>query len=485
VAVKTFKRTNELSPTVINEFFKECSIMRSLSHTNILLFMGACIVPGHYQLVTEIAPNGSLDTLLHKQKNQCLHFSRKIRMAREIAEGMTWLHMQNPPLLHLDLKPANILLMEDYTVKIADFGISRLQRSVEKNQNEVKKEQNVTGIGGTPLYMPPEMFDLSPNITSKCDVYAYGIILWEIIEQKVPYEGKFNSVVALTMAITKGTRPTLPDKLSPTLKKLITDCWSPSPAARPEFKQILEPSQETFVKIVAEHISSRNDARSPFWMELFKDRSGQIKEEVDWDLFAGRFQEFMGVKAGDERYDVAMKGIALLMEAKSTVKYDALERFLQWFSPLQPISNNGQNTFDEVMTLLRQDWFWGTMSAQQASAKFNAKDVEDGSYLVRFSSNKEGHLTVTYIQNKRKKKGQPPSHMRVPLTPGVPIVSLVEKHVKGLSLKRPLHGRPSEFLALFSNVPTPGAMDSYLFNAGTPEATSLGATPWQAYNVIY
>lgn len=141
--------------------------------------------------VTELAENGSLDHILHKPGAN-IAFIRKMRMAEQVASGLNWLHLQTPPLLHLDVKPANLLVMADWTIKIADFGMSRFRTDIsgEKfvNHNTTaltpfSNPKDQQGIGGTPLYMPPEMYDLKPHPTEKCDVFAFAVVLWEIFTQ--------------------------------------------------------------------------------------------------------------------------------------------------------------------------------------------------------------------------------------------------------------------------------------------------------------
>lgn len=93
-------------------------------------------------LVTELAERGGLDHLLHKSEAP-INFSLKIKILENAASGLNWLHMQSPPLLHLDIKPANLLvttfiwssfdtckIMDDWTVKIADFGMSRFRTDI-------------------------------------------------------------------------------------------------------------------------------------------------------------------------------------------------------------------------------------------------------------------------------------------------------------------------------------------------------------------
>ncbi|XP_060922581.1 receptor-interacting serine/threonine-protein kinase 3-like [Limanda limanda] len=156
------------------------------------------------------------------------------RLAHQVALGINFLHSLSTPLLHLDLKPSNVLLDSDLNVKLTDFGLSKPSQT----QAQVSKTDKVDG-GGTINYMPPEAFDINYKPSRAFDIYSYGILLWSIATGEQPYPYATPSVVMFQ--IPRGQRPSL-DELSIRaadqaelrgLMELMEKCWETSPTQRP------------------------------------------------------------------------------------------------------------------------------------------------------------------------------------------------------------------------------------------------------------
>nr|CAE05451.3 OSJNBa0073E02.11 [Oryza sativa Japonica Group] len=161
------------------EFGQEMLILSPINHKNIIKLLGCCLEVEVPMLVYEFVPNGTLFELIHG-KNQGLQisFSTLLRIAHEAAEGLHFLHSYaSPPILHGDVKTANILLDENYMAKVTDFGASILAPS--------DKEQFVTMVQGTCGYLDPEYMQTC-QLTDKSDVYSFGVILLEILTGQVP-----------------------------------------------------------------------------------------------------------------------------------------------------------------------------------------------------------------------------------------------------------------------------------------------------------
>ncbi|KAL8265496.1 hypothetical protein R6Q59_023626 [Mikania micrantha] len=178
VAMKVFAY-EEYSDDLMVLFKQEVSLMKRLRHPNILLFMGAVTCSPHHHLciVTEFLPRGSLFEILEQHSSR-LDRRRRLQMAIDIARGMNYLHTYNPPIVHRDLKSSNLLVDKNWTVKVADFGLSRI-----KHQTYLKTKS--TGKG-TPQWMAPEIIR-NEQVDEKSDVYSYGVVLWEIITGKIPW----------------------------------------------------------------------------------------------------------------------------------------------------------------------------------------------------------------------------------------------------------------------------------------------------------
>jgi serine/threonine-protein kinase CTR1 len=144
VAVKVFL-DQDLKVEALDEFRREVAIMRRLRHPNVVLFMGAVTVPPNLSIVTEFCPRGSLYRLLHRP-NRELDERRRIRMALDVVKGMNYLHRSSPPIVHRDLKSPNLLVDKNWTVKVCDFGLSRLKHNTFF---DLKIERWNAGVDGT------------------------------------------------------------------------------------------------------------------------------------------------------------------------------------------------------------------------------------------------------------------------------------------------------------------------------------------------
>ncbi|XP_031171742.2 receptor-interacting serine/threonine-protein kinase 2-like [Sander lucioperca] len=107
------------------------------------------------------------------------------RLAHQVALGINFLHSLPRPVLHLDLKPQNVLLDDALNAKLTDFGLSRISCSVA----QVSKKDDEDS-GGTVSYMPPEAFGETYKPKRASDIYSYGILIWSILTGKQPYESK-------------------------------------------------------------------------------------------------------------------------------------------------------------------------------------------------------------------------------------------------------------------------------------------------------
>ena len=228
----------EAKKDFIKEYKREVSSLVLLYHPYLVLLMGAIAEPLNLSIVTEYCKGGNLFELLYKKPNIYLSWELKKKILLEIAIGMNYLHTNNPPVLHRDLKSLNILLTDkiekstDTTdIKISDFGLSRLYQ----------KSCILTGQLGTCYWMAPEII-VNKRYSTKVDVYSYGIIIWEVCTRKTPYSCMSQQQVQFYVSVKKG-RPNLkiiPSNTPPKIIQLMEMCWDHEPDNRPTFEFIVD-----------------------------------------------------------------------------------------------------------------------------------------------------------------------------------------------------------------------------------------------------
>ncbi|XP_052183881.1 rust resistance kinase Lr10-like [Diospyros lotus] len=175
VAVKVLN--GELSNKRIEEqFMAEVSTLGRIHHFNLVRLHGFCFERSLRALVYEFMANGSLDRYLFRE-NKVLEFEQLHEIAVGTARGIAYLHEEcQQRIVHYDIKPGNILLDSKFSPKVADFGLAKLC-------NRDSTHITMTGGRGTPGYAAPELWMPLP-ITHKCDVYSFGMLLFEIIGRR-------------------------------------------------------------------------------------------------------------------------------------------------------------------------------------------------------------------------------------------------------------------------------------------------------------
>ncbi|RXH87698.1 hypothetical protein DVH24_034598 [Malus domestica] len=224
VAIKVLK-PECVNPDMLKDFAQEVYIMRKVRHKNVVQFIGACTKHPSLCIVTEYMSGGSVYDYLHKQKG-VFKLPSLLKVAIDVSKGMTYLHQNN--IIHRDLKAANLLMDENEVVKVADFGVARVN-----SQSGV-----MTSETGTYRWMAPEVIEHKPY-DHKADVFSFGVVLWELLTGKLPYEHLTPLQAAVGVA-QKGLRPTIPKNTPPKLAELLEKCWQQDPATRPDFSEIIE-----------------------------------------------------------------------------------------------------------------------------------------------------------------------------------------------------------------------------------------------------
>ncbi|KAJ9537393.1 LOW QUALITY PROTEIN: hypothetical protein OSB04_030126 [Centaurea solstitialis] len=214
VAVKKFMN-QDTSGDALTQFKGEVEIMLRLRHPNVVRFMGAVTRPPNISIVTEYLPRGSLFRLLHRSYGQ-LGEKRRLRMALDVAKGMNYLHTSNPIIVHRDLKTPNLLVDSDWVVKVCDFRMSSM-----KHNTFLSSESTC----GTPEWMAPELLRNGPH-NEKCDVFSFGVILWELATLYQPWVGMSRTEIVDAVGL-HFRHLHIPEHVDPLVARLLIDCWNP------------------------------------------------------------------------------------------------------------------------------------------------------------------------------------------------------------------------------------------------------------------
>ncbi|CAN1278337.1 Leucine-rich repeat receptor protein kinase HPCA1 [Linum perenne] len=179
------KRARQGSLQGGQEFKTEIELLSRVHHKNLLALIGFCFEQGEQMLVYEFMPNGTLKESLTGKSGIHLDWRRRLRIALGSARGLAYLHeLANPPIIHRDIKSTNILLDENLSAKVADFGLSKLVSDSTKGHVS-------TQVKGTLGYLDPEYY-MSQQLTEKSDVYSFGVVVLELVTAKQPIEkGKY------------------------------------------------------------------------------------------------------------------------------------------------------------------------------------------------------------------------------------------------------------------------------------------------------
>ncbi|CAL9117975.1 Protein kinase domain containing protein [Musa troglodytarum] len=235
VAIKVMHKGDSSEELAKREarFAREVTLLARVQHKNLVKFIGACKEPVMV-VVTELLLGGSLRKYLVNMRPGSLEPRVAVGFALDIARAMECLHSHG--IIHRDLKPENLLLTADQrTVKLVDLGLAREETLTEM----------MTAETGTYRWMAPELCSTvtlrhgeKKHYNHKVDVYSFSIVLWELLHNRLPFEGMSNLQAAYAAAF-KNIRPSA-DDLPKELAFILTSCWKEDPNSRPNFSQIVQ-----------------------------------------------------------------------------------------------------------------------------------------------------------------------------------------------------------------------------------------------------
>ena len=231
VAIKVLA-CQHLDKETSEEFIREIELMSSLRSPKLIQVYGGVFEKGSMAIVMELVSNGNLYEQL--RDNESLPWTIKYNIATDIAYGLTYLHDRS--IIHRDLKSMNVLLDDNLNAKISDFGLAQV-----KTQSQL-----IATMGrcvGRILWMAPELFGRKAKNTEKSDVYALGMVLYELLTHKLPFQDDLVGKKAEAVIpgwLKDGDRPDIPNYGANSFKDLIEQCWHQDSDTRPTAEQVAQ-----------------------------------------------------------------------------------------------------------------------------------------------------------------------------------------------------------------------------------------------------
>ncbi|XP_033738057.1 serine/threonine-protein kinase mos-like [Pecten maximus] len=240
IAIKVMKKpTMSKNPDAMFESFKAELRCMQLAHPNIVQSLGATHMTSFEDgawVVMEYAGDRTLQTALN-ESHVDLTIEIRVKFSTQIAQGLKYLHDNN--IVHLDIKPANILITPDGVCKIGDLGCSQI---LEEGTGKVSPTQR-SSLTGTFAYRAPELLR-GDAPTRKADIYSYGVTMWQMLARDNPY-GNENQHVVIFGVVAYGHRPKHPNMSEQCpfelcYRDLYSQCWDSVPENRPSADELVK-----------------------------------------------------------------------------------------------------------------------------------------------------------------------------------------------------------------------------------------------------
>uniref|UniRef100_A0A7N0UCK8 Protein kinase domain-containing protein n=1 Tax=Kalanchoe fedtschenkoi TaxID=63787 RepID=A0A7N0UCK8_KALFE len=227
-----------------SSFWQEVAVWKKLDHPNITRFIGASMGAVNLKtslddrspqaafssrtccVVLEYLPGGTLKQFLIRNNQKKLPYKIVIQLALDLSRGLSYLHSKK--IVHRDVKTENMILDSKRTLKIADFGVARV---------EAQNPCEMTGETGTLVYMAPEVLQGKPY-DRRCDVYSFGICLWEIYCCDMPYPN-LSEITISSAVVRQNLRPKIPRCCPKPLTSIMRRCWDANHEKRPDMDEVV------------------------------------------------------------------------------------------------------------------------------------------------------------------------------------------------------------------------------------------------------
>lgn len=238
VAIKVFKNVQARDIGAVRDTFNnEIRTMKKFDSPNILRIFGICtdetVTPPQLSIVMEYCELGTLRELLDQKKD--LSFAQRIILIVGAARGLYRLHHSETPALHRSINSTNFLVTSSYQVKLSGFELSKTKTSISR----ATKRKEAERISSSAYVSPERLENVYNKYDIKAEIYSFGIVLWEIVTGKIPFEGCDSEKIYQLVAVGQNQEP-LGEECPSELQEIIDDCRAYEPSRRPSVSEILE-----------------------------------------------------------------------------------------------------------------------------------------------------------------------------------------------------------------------------------------------------
>ena len=300
VAIKVLKQEFSEDSSFVTKFRAEAQSAAGLEHPNIVNIYDVGSENGLYYIVMEYVEGITLKTYIEK-KGQ-LSFKESASIAIQVARGIEAAHNKN--IIHRDIKPQNIIISTDGKVKVTDFGIAKATSS-----NTISSD-----VMGSVHYASPEQAR-NGFVDGRSDIYSLGIVMFEMVTGRVPFDGDTTVAVALQHLQEEIARPSIyaPD-LPISFEKIILKCTQKTPDRRyqtieellTDIRRSLAHPDEDFVTIAPLVDGGKTKVISPEELDKIKEGRGVAEDLNDDDTDADNGDEYADDEEDDDEYDESL-----------------------------------------------------------------------------------------------------------------------------------------------------------------------------------
>lgn len=304
---------------------------------------------------------------------------------------MAWLQLYK--IVHRDLKLQNLLVANDYTIKVCDFGLS------------ITLDGKSHQFGGNVKYSAPEIlerrFSETPDTqtpfpySEKTDVYSFGLLWHLILTKEDSFKSrpeKFKSREGIASYIIEGNRPSFPHDWPKSLKNRIGDCWSQDPQVRPPFRQILAQWDSITLDFLCPDAHARH-----ICYNLWRDQKNKIYFHV---FLKALVVECMPFKSMKEKYAITLFSLFVDDLDEETVSFSRFCFGVGWFGPLD---QNLKGFLKRMKDLTERKCFHGLSSNRQIESKlthlWRSTSEKRPYHLVRYSTDEIGLFSLCFIDS--------------------------------------------------------------------------------------